>query len=334
LAEQMLLQRYAPAAVLVNDQGDILYVSGRTGRYLEPAAGKANWNIFAMAREGLRYELANAFKRATRQGGTVTVKDLALGDDGDTRLVELSLQVLTEPAPLRGMIIVTFTETRPAPGGQKAQAPRAATPRGARPSPLEIELVRAREEMQTSQEDLKSTNEDLQSTNEELQSTNEELTTSKEELQSLNEELHTVNAEMQVKVDDLSRTSNDMQNLLNSTDIATVFLDCELRIRLFTPQATKIISLIPGDVGRPTSDIASDLLYPQLREDAREVLRTLVSLEKQVAAATGKWFQVRITPYRTQDNKIDGVVITYFDITATKLLEANLRKRGVGTTPA
>ena len=179
--------------------------------------------------------------------------------------------------------------------------------------------------MQTSQEELRSANEELQSTNEELQSTNEELTTSKEEMQSLNEELQTVNTELQAKVDELSRSSNDMKNLLNSTDIATLFLDNDLNVRRFTPQATKIIKLIPADVGRPITDLASDLRYPELADDAREVLRTLASAEKPIAARDGRWFTVRIMPYRTLDDRIDGVVITFADITAAKTLEAKLR---------
>jgi two-component system CheB/CheR fusion protein len=181
--------------------------------------------------------------------------------------------------------------------------------------------------MQTSQEELRSANEELQSMNEELQSANEELTTSKEEMQSLNEELQTVNNELQAKVDDLSRTNNDMTNLLNSTSIATVFLDNDLQVRRFTPQATKIIKLIPGDIGRPITDLASDLAYPELPDDAREVLRVLGSIEKTIAAHDGRWFTVRIMPYRTLDNRIDGVVITFADITTAKTLEAKLREK-------
>ena len=179
--------------------------------------------------------------------------------------------------------------------------------------------------MQTAQEELRSANEELQSTNEELQSTNEELTTSKEEMQSLNEELQTLNAELQAKVDELSRASNDMKNLLDSTDIATLFLDKDLNVRRFTPQATKIIKLIPADVGRPITDLVSELHYPKLADDVREVLRTLASAEKPIAARDGRWFTVRIMPYRTLDDRIDGVVITFADITAAKTLEAKLR---------
>ena len=183
-----------------------------------------------------------------------------------------------------------------------------------------------RDEMQTSQEELKSTNEELQSMNEELQSTNEELTTSKEEMQSMNEELQTVNHELQAKVDELSRTSNDMKNLLNSTDIATLFLDDRLLVRRFTTQTASIIKLIPGDFGRPITDIVTALDYPELAEDTHKVLRKLAFVEKQVSARDKRWFTVRIMPYRTQENRIDGVVITFADVTVAKNLEAALRK--------
>jgi transcriptional regulator with PAS, ATPase and Fis domain len=179
--------------------------------------------------------------------------------------------------------------------------------------------------MQTSKEELTSANEEMQSMNEELQSANEELTTSREELQSLNEELQTVNAELQSRVDDLSSVNSDLKNLLNSTEIATVFLDNALSVRRFTDHATRILKLIPGDVGRPLSDIANELQYPGLQQDAHEVLRNLVSIDTQVAAQGGRWFKVRIMPYRTLENVIDGVVITLSDITAFKDLEKRLR---------
>src|SRR5262249_24090992 len=212
-----------------------------------------------------------------------------------------------EPKELAGTVMIVLTDAPAAqPPPKAARRPAAERPRLAE---LEGEVQRAREEiqttreeMQTSQEELKSTNEELQSTNEELQSSNEELTTSKEEMQSLNEELQTVNHELQAKVDELSRSNNDMKNLLNSTDIATLFLDGDLNVRRFTTPTTKIIKLKPGDAGRPITDITSDLEYPDLAEDAREVLRSLVFKEKQVGTKDGRWFSVRIMPYRTLEN--------------------------------
>jgi two-component system CheB/CheR fusion protein len=180
--------------------------------------------------------------------------------------------------------------------------------------------------MQASQEELKSYNEEMQSTNEELQSTNEELTTSREEMQSLNEELQTVNAEQQSKMDELARINDDMRNLLNSTEIVTIFLDNDLHVRRFTPGANKIFKLIPGDVGRPLSDIASDLLYPEMPEQARDVLRTLAFSEKQVSTTDGRWYAVRIMPYRTMNDVIAGLVMTFTNITSTKDIERKLRE--------
>jgi two-component system CheB/CheR fusion protein len=335
LADQLVLEHYSPPTVLVNDKGDILYVSGRTGKYLEPAAGKANWNIFAMAREGLRYELTNAFQKVLRQAGPVTLKALRIETNGGEQFVNLTVQRLEEPEPLRGSVMIVFADVA-APLETKAPGRVGKHGKAAVHNPRLAELERkhhqvclelqtTREDMQASQEELRSANEEMQSTNEEMQSTNEELTTSKEEMQSLNEELQTVNAELQVRVDELSRSNNDMKNLLNSTDIATLFLDKDLKVRRFTTQATKIIKLIPGDVGRPITDLASDLLYPELPEHAREVLQKLGFKEKPITTRDGRWFTVRIMPYRTHDDRIDGLVITFADITVAKTLEAKLR---------
>jgi two-component system CheB/CheR fusion protein len=211
-------------------------------------------------------------------------------------------------------------------------------PRGRVRSPrlakLERELLQVRaaarasnEEMQVSQEELRASNEELQFTNEELQSTNEELTTSKEEMQSMNEELQTLNAELQAKLEELSRVSDDLQNVLNSTDIATLFLDNDLRVRWFTPQAAAIFKLIPADVGRPVTDLVSDLNGPSMADDVRDVLRTLAPAENTMATRDGRWFAVRVMPYRTLDDRIDGVVITFGNITVAKTLEASLRGR-------
>ena len=269
LADQLLLTHYAPAAVLTNDKGDIIYINGRTGKYLEPAAGKANLNIFAMAREGLHSELLVAFYKALRQKDPVILKGLQVKNEAGVQEVDVSLQSIAEPETLRGMVMIVFKEAaKPA---EKAAPGKTTKDTGhsARSATLERELEQARnelhitrEEMQTSQEELKSSNEEMQSTNEELQSTNEELTTSKEEMQSMNEELQTVNNELQAKVDELSRTANDMKNLLDSTDIAILFLDASLNVRRFTTKTSQIIKLIPGDMGRPITDIASNMVYP------------------------------------------------------------------------
>ncbi|HEX8947481.1 MAG TPA: PAS domain-containing protein, partial [Dissulfurispiraceae bacterium] len=172
------------------------------------------------------------------------------------------------------------------------------------------------EELETSNEELQATNEELQSSNEELQSTNEELETSKEELQSTNEELMTVNSELQHKMDELSQLNNDMNNLLASTQIATIYLDTDLKIKRFTPTATEVINLIQSDIGRPISDIVSKLDYPEMRDEAEKVLKTLASKERTVRQHTGRVYLARIMPYRTSSNTIDGVVITFIEMTA------------------
>jgi transcriptional regulator with PAS, ATPase and Fis domain len=333
LADQLLLQRYSPAAVLVTNEGDILYVSGKTGKYLEPAAGKANWNLFAMSREGLGNALSEAFHKAVREKVIVTLKDVKVGTNGGTQIVNITVQPVTSPEALRGTVMVVFTDVAKPSVTKAPGSSERVTMHNARLAAMAQELQQAhvdlqatRDDMQTSQEELKSTNEELQSMNEELQSTNEELTTSKEEMQSMNEELQTVNHELQAKMDELSRTSNDMKNLLNSTDIATLFLDDALLVRRYTPQTAKIIKLIPGDIGRPITDIVTALDYPGLADDTKEVLKTLAFVEKQVSARDGRWFTVRIMPYCTQDNRINGVVMTFADITVAKNLEAALRK--------
>jgi two-component system CheB/CheR fusion protein len=330
--ERLLLQSYLPAAVLVNGSGDILFINGRTGKYLEPAAGKANWNIFAMSRPGLRLVLGDAFALALRQKSTVTRRNVAIDGEGVPRALDLTIRPLNEPEVLNGLVLVVFSDVEPSPAAARTPAGRARLS-SAREKELERELQRTQQEikanrvaMQTSQEELKSINEELQSGNEELQSANEKLTTSKEEMQSLNEELQTVNNEIQVKLDELAVTNNDLKNVLDSTEIAILFLDDSLRVRRFTPQMVKISKLIAGDVGRPITDIVSDLIYPEFAANAREVLRTLVFSEKQVVTRSGQWFIVRIMPYRTLEDMIDGLVITFMDITATKSLEAELRK--------
>ncbi|MEI6639912.1 MAG: CheR family methyltransferase, partial [Chlorobium sp.] len=333
ITDQLLLQHYTPAAVLTNEQGDIVYISGHTGKYLEPAAGKANWNIFAMAREGLRYELNLLFGSVLHQKGVVTKHGVNIGSKGAIQRCNLTIELLEKPDALRGLVLIVFTDIEKVVCGTGEDQPPVAKSEGGLQTSLEYELNKARdeilgirEEMQSSHEELKSTNEEMQSANEELQSTNEELTTSKEEMQSMNEELQTVNHELQSRVSDLSQVNNDMKNLLNSTDIATLFLDDALNIRRFTTQTTTIFKLIASDVGRPITDIVTDLHYRGLADDAREVLHSLVFSEKEVSATDGRWFIVKIMPYRTHENRIVGVVITFTDISVAKKLEESLRE--------
>ena len=333
LADQLLLQHFAPASVLINPDGDILYITGRTGRYLEPAAGKANMNIYAMAREGLGNELPGAIRKAMQNYEPVNLYNIKVGTEGGTQIVDVTLQRIEKPEAIKGTIMVVFSDVTDIPPTTVRKSKKTNQSSTAREKALETELQRAheelqksREEMQNMQEELKSTYEEMQSTNEELQSTNEELTTSKEEMQSLNEELQTVNIELQSKVNDLTMANNDMKNLLNSTDIATLFLDKELNIRRFTEKLTKLFKLRQSDIGRPFTDMVTHLDYPEMTQDANQVLRTLVFKETSIPTKDQKWFSVRIMPYRTFDDHIDGLVITFIDITAAKQMEVENNK--------
>ncbi len=334
IADQLLIKQFAPPGVLVNENGDIIYISGRTGKYLEPASGKANMNIFAMLRDGLRQEIPVAFNQAVRKKGSLVLHNIKVGTNGNKQNVDVKIQWIDKPEQLKGMLMIVFIDLPDITGtGQNSETVERSSG-SSRESELEKELQHLREqmqstleEMQTTQEEQKSTNEELQSANEELQSTNEELTSSKEEMQSLNEELQTVNAELQAKIDDFSRVDNDMKNLLNSTDIATLFLDKELNIRRYTNQATKIFKLIKSDIGRPFTDLVSNLDYPKMTDDALKVLRTLVLIQKQIPGKNHQWFSVRIMPYRTFDDRIDGLVITFINITNLKQTEEKLTKK-------
>lgn len=321
LADTLLLRQFSPSAVLINEDGDILYINGRTGKYLEPAAGKANWNIYAMIHDDLRPALETAIRWAQSHETVAKVQGEISLNKQSTQGVEITAQTITAPKELSGLLMVLFSDFI---APDRDLTDKLTTNEKC----LALELQQARQALNTlrdenriSQEEVRAANEELQSTNEELQSTNEELTTSKEEMQSLNEELQTLNSELHSKVDDLSWVNNDMINLLNSTEIATLFLDGELNVRRFTSFCTPLFRLIESDVGRPLSDIVTELEYPDLQQDVIQVLSTLVFCEKQVKTHNNHWYKVRIMPYRTQENVIDGVVITLLDIQELKGLE-------------
>jgi two-component system, chemotaxis family, CheB/CheR fusion protein len=337
LTEKLLLDRYSPPCAIVNERGDILYLHGRTGKYLEPAPGKAALNIIDMAREGLRLELRAALRKVLNFKEDVMVERLQVKTNGGYQAIRLVLHYVKKPDYLQGLIMVVFQDMI-YPGIEK-EARLKARSKGRvdqQITELEFELKSTKEhlqitieELETSNEEHKSTNEELQSANEELQSTNEELETSKEELQSVNEELVTLNSELQNKIDELFQINNDMNNLLASTQIATIFLNSELKIKRFTPATTSVINLIQTDVGRPLSDIVSKLEYPDLVKDVEEVLRTLAKKEKEVQGNKSFWYLVRIMPYRTVTNMIDGVVITFSDITEQKTIQSELRQQAL-----
>jgi two-component system CheB/CheR fusion protein len=324
LADQVLLQTFSPAAVLVNSAGDILYISGRTGHYLEPAAGKANWNIHVMARPGLRAQIATALRQALQEGRQVVLHGLPL-EGHRHRQLQITVHPLKEPKPLAGSAMVIFKEQEVAPASEGPTASSTSAVNAELQNAQEA-LQALRQEMHASSDQLSAINESLKLTNEELQTANEELTTSKEEAQSMNEELQTINSELQTRLDDLALAQSDMQNLLNSTDIATLFLDNDLNVRRFTEKAVGIFHLRESDVGRPLSDLANTMAYPLLQDDVKETLRTLTPCTKSVAATDGRWFSVRIMPYRTLANTVNGAVLTFVDISTAKALEFRLRE--------
>ena len=325
---RVLLARFAPASVVVNRDGSIVYIHGRTGAYLEPNPGQPRSNVLEMAREELGPVLSGAMRAAAAEKREVVRENARVRTNGGWSAVNVSVAPIQEPETLRDLLLITF---RPSATPQ-TRAGRKKEKEGKHESGRVKELERALrdtreslqttiEEMEVSSEEIKSTNEELQSTNEELQSTNEELETSKEEMQSLNEELTTLNTELQSKVDELARAGDDMQNLLNSTQFATLFLDHQLRVKRYTERTKDLIPLIPSDIGRPLGDLTSNLDYENLLSDCESVLRSLIPKEVEVCDRTGAWHQMRVMPYRTAENVIDGVVIAFVNIDRLKSAE-------------
>jgi two-component system CheB/CheR fusion protein len=330
---KILLSRHAPSCAVVDREGAILFLHGRIGKYLEPATGKARMNILDMARKGLQPELRTALRQASAKKADVSVTGLQVRTNGSFQTISLNVHYLREPEHLNGLLIVVFTDI-PAMKADKAGSRGTVSDKKFRQriEALEFEVKSSKEhlqtiveEMETTQEELQAANEELRSANEELQSTNEEMETSREELQSSNEELLTVNAELQNKIDDLAQVNNDMTNFLASTKIATIFLDSDLCIKRYTPDAIGVVNLIQSDLGRPLSDISLKIDYPALVNDAEAVLKTLTMKEKTVQHQGGAWYLVRTIPYRTTTNVIEGVVITFVEITEQKRLQASLQ---------
>jgi two-component system CheB/CheR fusion protein len=321
---------------MVNERGEILYLHGRSGRYLEPAQGEpvGLTNIIKLAREGLRPALTTALHKAVTHHEAISQAGLRVKTNGDFSVVNLTVQPATAadgtPEAASSLFLVILEEAEQ---GEQAKIdpgiPDSPAQVDARLAALKQELLdkdeyiqNSNEELESTNEELKSSNEEMQSVNEELQSTNEELETAKEELQSVNEELSTVNAELQQRVLDLSREKNDMSNLLASTGVGTIFVDHQLLIQRFTASITPIISLIASDVGRPVGDIVSSLVgYDHLLDDVRAVLETLIPRENEVQTRAGSWYLLRIQPYRTLENVIEGAVINFTEITELKIAQ-------------
>ena len=328
MLEAILQQSDAAPCVIINQACNITYIYGKTGKFLEPAQGKVSVNLLEMLRPGLKKELVEAIHKVSVHKQEVICKGLSVEYNASQLKVDLLVKPILASSAMRGMIMIVFDEV----SGKKReqQSKRRVAAKGLTRSIEELEqaLIHTREDLQTtieeletSNEELKSINEELQSTNEELQSTNEELETSKEELQSLNEESTTVNAELQGRIDELSEVNDDMKNLLDSTDIATVFLDSDLCIRRFTPRLTDIIPLGVHDSGRPISHFATALVDVDLAHDAQQVLDDLITREKEIVSQNSKVYLLRLRPYRTVNNVIDGVVITFQDIPGRKRAE-------------
>jgi two-component system CheB/CheR fusion protein len=334
VAERQVLDRFSPAYVLVNAEGDILHASVRTGKYLELPAGAPDANVITMARPGLRLDLRAALRQA-QAGQPVVQRRVMLESEGGTARIDLAVHPFRTPGSEETLFLVVFQEpaaaVEPAAAiGEPAAVPEPAAHGGIEQVEAELQATRERlqsttQELESANEELKSSNEELSSMNEELQSTNEELETSREKLQSINEELQTVNAELSVRVDELSRSNSDMANLLQSTQIATVFLDRDLRIKSFTPAAKDVFRLLEGDIGRPIVHVRSRFRLDRVQEDAERVLRTLAAIEQQVESTDNDTrYVLRILPYRTVDNVIDGVVLTFTDVSRITAAEARI----------
>jgi two-component system, chemotaxis family, CheB/CheR fusion protein len=330
LIQRLLLEHHDDACILINKNYHLLYAYGPVDNYLRVTPGEGRLNVLEMAREGLDLELLTAVRSAASTNEIVSRQGIGVKRNGGETVIDLTVKPLPDTPSRAGLMLIIFekapqsrtTETAAGllqvseddePKVQAMQEELKATKR---------HLQSALEDMQVAYEELKSSNEEMQVANEELQSTNEELKTSKEELQSMNEELVTINVDLQSKNDQLTATNNDLHNLLRATRIATIFLDNDLHVKGFTPAAAEIFNLIKADVGRPIKHITSNLKYQRLAQDAEEVLEHLATREVQVETEEGEWFRLRIMPYRTVENAIDGVVITFAVITQQKQSEA------------
>jgi two-component system CheB/CheR fusion protein len=326
---KLILAKYTPASLLLTDKGEILYISGQVGKYLQINSGEAVMNIHRMIREELKHVLGNAIYQAHEQRQNVTVNKVKFKLDDKIELVTITVDYLTD-IQLQGLLLVTFLDLGPYKKARNISKPTEHANDVALDE-LEKELTYTKqqlhttiEQMETSLAELKSTNEELQSTNEELQSTNEEALTTKEEMQSLNEELMTINLQYQIKAEESTQLNNDMKNLLDSTEIGTIFLDHQLNILRFTPQVSKLFNLIPTDVGRSIMHIVTNFDYPDLEKMIGEVIEKLNGRQIQVKTKDKEWYNLRIMPYRTIDNFIGGAVLTFTKITSFKKMELQL----------
>jgi len=325
------IEKVAPPSVLVDEAHRVVHLSNNAGRYLMPSGGPLSGDIVDLVRPELRFELRSALHRLFEQGTDTLTLPIAVRFNGAAHRVLLLVKGLTESDPPgTHSAVVMFIEGEEV-GEAIDAAGQHATDQTVHRLTEELELTQARlrsvrEESEAANEELRAANEELQSINEEYRSTSEELETSKEELQSINEELQTVNTELKLKLEAISRAHSDLQNLMAATDIGTLFLDSSLRIKRFTERVTELFSITPSDEGRPITDFAHKLEYDDLVKDARAVLADLTPVRREIRSRTGQWYDLRVRPYRTVDNKIDGVVITFLDVTERRQVEEALRQ--------
>jgi len=334
LAQHLLLQRYAPACVIINRAGEILYFHGRTDDYLMQPAGVPTQDLIARARDGLRSKLRAAVHEAIRDRQRVLFSGVQVRR-GDTFLhVKITVEPLdAAQTGTEGLWLVSLEDEPESAAATAAHAAAAASGADAvLVQQLEYELMTTKEDLQQTIEDLRAANEELMSVNEEFQSSNEELETSKEELQSLNEELTTANTQLESKIEEVGAANNDLDNLLTSTNIATLFLDTQLCLRRFTPAATRLFRLIPSDIGRPIADIAQKFTDPALLPDAAAVLQQPIAPKTEVQGHDGRWYVRQVLPYHTRDNRTEGVVMTFSDVAAEALQEARLYAESIVDT--
>jgi two-component system CheB/CheR fusion protein len=327
-ADRMVLEFFSPAGVVVHEDGTIVQFRGETGNYLTPAAGQASLNIFKMAREGLITDLRAAIQRALKTRSAVQRLNVKVKSDGSFRNIHLRVIPLKRENRNGRYLMVLFEDSplHPAPSSRKIADVKTKDGKETQGSVrLRQELMSTRlflqsviEEREAANEELKSANEEIQSSNEELQSTNEELETAKEELQSTNEELNTLNEELRTRNAELTQLNDDLINLLSSVNIPIVMLSQDVRVRRFTPMAQKVLNLIPTDVGRPMRDLKPNINVPDLDQIFVECINTLAVIEREVQDLNGTWYLLRIRPYRTTDNKIDGLVMALFEVDALK----------------